>query len=94
MALSTGAAKISHCLAELYQEGFHSGDSQPLAYPPPLFAVPDTEAFPVKPDLEGFDLAPGFNKMAKSFDDLKVVNQTEIWPDSFDLDLDDLPCQA
>ena len=81
-------------LAELYDEGFHPGDPQPLAYPPPLFPVPDPEAFSVKPDLKGVDLAAGLDKMTKLFDGLKVVNQAEVGPDSFDLDLDDLPGQA
>ena len=81
------------CL-EIQEEGFHPDDSRLLAHPPPLFAIPDAKTFPVKPDLKGFDLSSTLNKMAESFNDLIVVNQAEVWPDSFDLDLDDLPCQA
>ena len=72
---------------EFQEESFHPCDPQPLAYPPSLFPVPDAEAFPVKPDLKGFDLPPGLNEMAESLQDFMVVNQAEVGPDPFQLDL-------
>ena len=75
---------------KFYQEGFHPSHPQHLADPPSLLAVPDPEAFPVEPDLDGFQLAPGSHFLAQHFDGFAVIEEAKVRPDPFHIDLDHL----
>ena len=79
---------------EFQEESFHPCDPQPLAYPPSFFPIPDAETFAVKPNFNGFNVPPGLNPTAKSFDGFMVVDQAEIRANPFHIDLDHLLLHA
>jgi hypothetical protein len=77
-------------LIKFNKEGFHPSDPQHLTNPPSLLAVPDPKAFPIKPDLDGFNLPAGSDQIAQPFDGFAVINEAEVRADPFHIDLDHL----
>jgi hypothetical protein len=81
-------------LIKFNQEGFHPSDPQNLTDPPSFLAVPDPKAFPIKPDLDGFNMPAGSDRTAQPFDGFAVINEAEVRADPFHIDLDHLRFHA